>query len=130
MNNHTSPVIGNEVLQAQLENPTRDHPPTNLDSSAVHVHSNPKVIVYLIFYPSCFHILIKILTKTLQIFVLLPQFLKLSSHFFYRKNLKFTLKNLNQAKSKTQFNSSNSHCIGISFPFFSNIFCENNKLVK
>ena len=41
------PVIGNEILQAQLENPTKDHPPTNLDSSAV--QPNPKVF-FLFFF--------------------------------------------------------------------------------
>ena len=36
------PVIGTEVLQAQLENPTKDHPPSNLDSSAVQPNSEVK----------------------------------------------------------------------------------------
>lgn len=41
------PVLGNEILQAQLENPTKDHPLANSDSS---VQPNPKVIIIILLY--------------------------------------------------------------------------------
>ena len=40
------PALSNEILEAQLENPTKDHPPANSDSSAV--QPNPKVIILFI----------------------------------------------------------------------------------
>ena len=51
------PNLSNEILQAQLENPTKDHLPANSDSSAV--QTNPKVIIIILFwkfYPSCYPI--------------------------------------------------------------------------
>ena len=40
------PVLGNEILQAQLENPTKDHPSANSDFSVV--QPNPKVIILFV----------------------------------------------------------------------------------
>ena len=37
------PALSNEILEAQLENQIKDHPPANSDSSAV--QPNPKVII-------------------------------------------------------------------------------------
>ena len=38
------PMLSNEILQAQLENPTKDHPPANSDFSAVQPNPKDKIL--------------------------------------------------------------------------------------